>query len=322
MPYGKIHNEQMKIQLRGKPILDKELIRPLKKAKTFDEQLDILEERKLLIDDREYAKKVLSKVNYYRLSGYFIYFYVPGKEEFRQGTKFEEMYNLYKFDIELRRLFMELTEEIEINFRTYISYYIAHNFGEDGHLDKENFYNKDYHDEFVQILGKKAESYKDKAYIKHHKDIYNGNMPIWVAVEILSFTDLSKLYSNMKNSDREKIIYNNYKDRDVVKNADIVRFWIQSLSEIRNKCAHYERLYDSKLKKDIRLPKQYKSKAIKTNSLFASIIIFKILINDEMLWDNFIERFEDIVSKYEFKKFHNMGFIKGWKSILTRKKTR
>ncbi|MDU4861721.1 MAG: Abi family protein [Terrisporobacter othiniensis] len=256
------------------------------------------------------------------MSGYFIYFYVLGKEEFREGTKFEEMYNLYKFDTELRKLFTQLTEEIEINFRTYIAYYIAHNFGEDGHLNKDNFYNEDYHNEFVQILDKKIESYKDKAYIKHHKNIYNGNMPIWVAVEILSFTDLSKLYSNMKNSDREKIIYNNYEDRDVVKNAGIVRFWIQSLSEIRNRCAHYERLHDGKLKKEIKLPKQYKSTGIRTNSLFSSLIIFKILINDELLWNNFIDEFEKIVFKYEFKNFHNMGFIKGWKSILTGKKTR
>lgn len=312
----------MKIQTRGNSILDKVLKRPLKKAKTFDEQVDILQERKLLIDDREYAKKVLSKVNYYRLSGYFIYFYVPGKEEFRQGTKFEDIYNLYKFDTELRRLFMELTEEIEINFRTYIAYYIAHNFGEEGHLNNDNFYSKNYHYEFVQILNKKVESYKDKAYIKHHKDIYDGNIPIWVAVEILSFTDLSKLYSNMKNNDREKIIYNNYKDIDVVKNAGIVRFWIQSLSEIRNKCAHYERLYDSKLKKDIKLPKPYRLKDIRSNSLFAALIIFKLLINDEVLWNDFIDRFEDIISKFEFKNFHNMGFINDWKNILTGKKTR
>lgn len=297
-------------------------IKGLKKAKTFDEQIEILEKRNLVIEDKEKAKKILSKINYYRLSGYFRYFYVFAKEEFKQGTKFEEIYNLYKFDTELRRLFMELTEEIEINFRTYIAYYIAHNFGEDGHLYKDNFYNEDYHDEFVQILDKKIESYKDKAYIKHHKDTYNGNMPVWVAIEILSFTDLSKLYSNMKNMDREKIIYNNYNDRDVLKNASIVRFWIQSLSEIRNKCAHYERLYDSKLKKDIKLPKQYKSKGIRTNSLFASLIIFKILINDEVLWDDFIDKFENIVFRYEFKNFHNMGFIKGWKSILTGKKTR
>ena len=36
----------------GKSILDKELKRPLKKAKTFDEQVDILEKRKLVIDEK------------------------------------------------------------------------------------------------------------------------------------------------------------------------------------------------------------------------------------------------------------------------------
>lgn len=82
----------------------------LKKAKTFDEQVDILEERKLLIADREETKRILARVNYYRLSGYFKYFYVDGKEEFKEGTTFDELYNLYKFDESLRRLVMNLTD--------------------------------------------------------------------------------------------------------------------------------------------------------------------------------------------------------------------
>jgi abortive infection bacteriophage resistance protein len=299
--------------------MEKELEKILKKKKTFDEQITLLKNRKLIINNDEEVKVILSKVNYYRLSGYFSYFYKVN-DEFKEGTKFEDIYNLYKFDTELRRLFMELIEEIEISFRTYIAYYIAHNFDEYAYLDADNFYDKKYHSEFIEILNKKIESYKDKAYIKHHKKIYKGKIPIWVVVEVLSFTDLSKLYSNIKTGDHKKIIHNNYTDKDVINNSDIVKFWIHSLSEIRNKCAHYERLFDSKVKKYIKLPQQYISEGIRGNSLFASLIIFKLLINDEILWNSFIERFKDIVLRYKFKNFDSMGFVESWESILTRKK--
>nr|WP_317333966.1 Abi family protein [uncultured Romboutsia sp.] len=300
--------------------MDNESIRPFKKAKTFEEQIDILKNRKLIVGNDEEVKKVLATVNYYRFSGYFRYYYKYGREEFKEGSSFEEIYDLYKFDTELRRLCMELTEEIEIKFRTHIAYYIAHNFGEYGHLEKDNFYRKDFHDEFIKILNKKIESYKDKEYIKHHKEIYNGKIPIWVVVEILSFTDLSKLYSNMNNHDSKKIIMDNYTDKDVVKNAETVRHWIHSVSEVRNRCAHYERLYDSTFKRPIKLPNQYKQRDIKNSSLFAHLIIFKLLINNELLWDNFIDRFNTIIVKYKFKKLDNMGFPDDWKEILSMKK--
>lgn len=300
--------------------MENESKKPFKKAKTFDEQVDILKSRKLIIEDKEYAKQVLAKVNYYRFSGYFRYFYKYGLEEFKEDSSFEEIYDLYKFDTELRRICMELTEEIEIKFRTHVAYYIAHNFGEYGHLDKDNFYNEEFHNLFIMTLNTKIDNFKYKEYIKHHKEIYSGNIPIWVVVEILSFTDLSKLYSNMRNNDREKIIYDNYKDKDVVKNATTVRYWLQSLLEVRNSCAHYERLFDIKIKKGIKLPKQYINKNIKNNSLFANLIICKLLINDDKLWDEFMDRFDNIVCKYKFKNLYNMGFIDGWRDILIKKK--
>ncbi|MDU4935714.1 MAG: Abi family protein [Peptostreptococcaceae bacterium] len=300
--------------------MENESTRPFKKAKTFDEQIDILKKRKLIIGNEEEAKIVLATVNYYRFSGYFRYYYKYGREEFKEGSSFEEIYDLYKFDTELRRLCMELTEEVEIKFRTHIAYYIAHNFGEYGHLEKDNFYNEKFHDSFMETLKNKIISFKDKEYIKHHKEIYDGKIPIWVVVEILSFTDLSKLYSNMKDHDRKKIVRDNYTDLDVVNNSNIVRNWIQSLLEVRNICAHYERLYDSKFSKYIKLPKQYKDKNIKANSLFAHLIIFKLLIDDDKLWDRFMERFDNIISKYKFEKLGNMGFIENWREILVTKK--
>lgn len=42
----------------------------LKPAKTFDEQLDILISRNLIVDNRTRAINILKQVNYYRFSAY------------------------------------------------------------------------------------------------------------------------------------------------------------------------------------------------------------------------------------------------------------
>ena len=42
----------------------------VKPFKTIEEQIDILEDRGLIIDDEDAAKKFLANLNYYRLSAY------------------------------------------------------------------------------------------------------------------------------------------------------------------------------------------------------------------------------------------------------------
>lgn len=301
--------------------MDQELIKPLKKAKTFDEQVDILQNRNLIIGDREEIKKVLSRVNYYRLSGYFRYFYKHGKEEFKEGTKFEDIYRLYKFDEGLRRLVMHLTEVVEISFRTYVAYYIAHNFGEEGHMDVSKFdpKNEKHHTKFIDKLNEKINSYEDKEFIKHHKKKYEGKLPIWVVVEIFSFNDLSRLYGNMKNSDRKAIIQNNYSDYKIVRSAYDVRNWIRVLTDVRNICAHYERLFNRRFTNSIKLPPMYNGKVF-NNNIFSALIILKLLVNDVEIWDEFMINLNILFDKYEFKDFSSMGFTENWRDILDSKK--
>ena len=46
----------------------------LKEPKTFDEQIDLLKSRGLIIGDEDKAKFILSNINYYRFSAYLIHF--------------------------------------------------------------------------------------------------------------------------------------------------------------------------------------------------------------------------------------------------------
>ena len=43
---------------------------PLKKPRSYEEQITLLRNKNLLIKDEEFAKQILIQTGYYRLSGY------------------------------------------------------------------------------------------------------------------------------------------------------------------------------------------------------------------------------------------------------------
>ena len=91
---------------------------------TFDQQIEILKKRGLVIDNEEEVREILSIHNYYNvINGYkdlFCYIDTSGKEKFISGTSFDEVYALYCFDRELRSLIFMYTLQIENTLRALV----------------------------------------------------------------------------------------------------------------------------------------------------------------------------------------------------------
>ena len=167
----------------------------LKDVKTFEEQLDILKDRNLIINNIDKALNILRNVNYYRLSGYYPFFYIKDNNDrkFNIGTSFEDIYELYCFDKELRVILFGLTQSLEIMVRTHLAYEIAHKYGVDGWESVDLFF--DYNEtsnnkkinmcesytKFRSSINKKINRSKE-TFIRHHQDKYNSKFPIWVKI--------------------------------------------------------------------------------------------------------------------------------------------
>ena len=95
-----------------------------KPALSCEEQIELLKSRSLLILDTDRAKRHLSYVSYYRLSAYMLpYKLTQSKSDiFQEGTKWDDIWNLYKFDRKLRLLVFDAIERIEIALRAQIIY--------------------------------------------------------------------------------------------------------------------------------------------------------------------------------------------------------
>ena len=95
---------------------------------TFDEQLNRLLVRGLIVENRELALSTFSTISYYRLSAYWYPFRqrnADGKatDNYISNTKFEEPLALYEFDRQLRLLVLDAIERIEVALRTKITHF-------------------------------------------------------------------------------------------------------------------------------------------------------------------------------------------------------
>ena len=85
--------------LQKKPFLD------------YQAQIKYLKQKQLVINDEASATTALEKVSYYGLiNGYKDIFKDPATSSFYPGTTFDDIYNLYLFDAELRDVFLKSSE--------------------------------------------------------------------------------------------------------------------------------------------------------------------------------------------------------------------
>ena len=271
----------------------------LKKPLTFEEQLDKLETHGIIISDRETAKDILKKVNYYRFTGYALQFRQdPSDSNYIKGTTFETVHNIYKVDEILRDTFRRYIEKAEVYYRSLTAYGFSiakcTTAPYDQHYDEKNFFNKKGSTEVMENFGKEKNYYKDSLIVKHHKIKYSSKMPLWVIVELMSFSNMSKLYSAMYYSEKDTIANMVGTGRDTLENH------LHCLSVLRNKCAHAARMYNTDFNPPAKFTSRFlrKHPEIKNNSLFAYTLVLLKRLPDEESKRSLIQTVETVIDEY------------------------
>ena len=291
-----------------------------KEHKTFDEQLQLLKDRDLVISNDKYVLTKLQHINYYRLSAYFLPFQYKkdslNKNKFLPQTTFEEIIKLYYFDTELRKITFEAIEMIEIYLRTQIAYYHSKEFGAFGYLDI-NTLRTNLQEEFDEIHQEilKEKNRSKEIFITHFKKKYNStDLPIWSVVEIISFGSLSKLFMLLQEKEQNAVIKNM---------GDINKYvffkWFKALSSVRNMCAHHSRLWNRTLGVSFEIPRgNTKFKALKSskNKIFFALSVIEYILTsisaDEI---NFKYKIKQLLQKYPNIDKKAMGFIENWEDL-------
>ncbi len=273
---------------------------------TIEQQINKLQkDYKIIIDDIELATQYLSHNSYYRLRGYW-YFYE--KIEQKEKITFQDIINLYEFDKTIRNIFFPFLEHIEISIKTNFINYLATTYNNPFiYLNTEIFENQNYYKKFLQKLDETLKKHSKEPFIEHFYKKYNHPYPpIWMIMELLSFGETSKIYSNLNKKDLKNIaniyslhpkcfvnyIYHLTNVRNIIFHH--MRFWNRTFSGVSPKCMNFDANYQHKL---------FLFHTIKIINTFLKIIKKEI---------NFKETLFDLIQQYNLPNqylYKYMGFI-------------
>lgn len=287
-----------------------------KPFKTYDEMIEIMISRNIIINNRGFAKKVLASLSYYTIiNGYKNTFLaISGSDKFLGGTTFEQLYTLHIIDTNLHNIIFKNILYVERYLKTRISYLISQKYGvytdindlsnlnPSDFLCRNNYFsrNNNGRNNILKSIKETLLSDHLNDSIAHYANDKN-HIPPWILITALTFGLTIKWYDILKPFDKTSIC-----DQFVLSNSltidekkEFVSVVFSLLREYRNKIAHGNRTFNL-----IRLPilpkkqllelsygavsqKEYNQGIGKTN-LYAVILSCFILIDDRYILTHFL----------------------------------
>lgn len=119
---------------------------------TIDEQVENLKSIGLIVEDEEYAKRILNDISYFRLIKAYSLNLKPKNGNYVDKVTFEQLVELYLFNANFRQIIFPEIEKIEINVRCRIANYFAEQYGVLRYLEADNFVNPEYHQSFIDDI--------------------------------------------------------------------------------------------------------------------------------------------------------------------------
>ena len=177
-----------------------------------------LKDTGMTIDSNDTAEIALTTIGYYRLKGYSFHLIDPSTKKYIEGTSLSDILRLYRFDSELSDLLFSYLSQIEVALKSQLvnAFQITHDAlvlnDPSVFKDKKTFWKN-------QSTIASEISRSNDVFIEHNFDNHDGAIPIWAAVEVMSFGTISKTIKNMKTGSNTafseliknykfKIIYN------------------------------------------------------------------------------------------------------------------
>ena len=275
-------------------------------------QIIELERHNIIVEDISMAYKILSKVGYYRLSGYWLKYKTTG-----ETVSLSQVYSVYFFDEELRSLLRRYIEVTEMFYKNLIGTEFAllkcTAPPYDQHYYLSNYYDKKGIQDILDRFEIEQRYYRESNIVKHHKAKYNNKMPLWVMMELMTYSTMSMFYNTLYISDKERIANKIGISYKTLENH------LHCLSVLRNKCAHGARLYGTKLSPPARFTRSFLKihPEIENDSLFAYVLVLiKRLPTDEER-KTFRNQLNRLIKKYENTiNLSDLGFPPDYKETL------
>lgn len=291
-----------------------------KKILSIEQQIQSYIDAGMDVSPREETEKALRTIGYYRLRGYLFHLYDNDAKKFLSDIKFSDVLFLYRFDAALSRLIFSMVSAIEVALRARLNEALLA-YGDPLVLNDPTVFEdkKFYWKNAAKIASEIARS--SDVFIKHHFLNHDGQIPLWAAVEVMSFGTLSKTVKNLKTDNGGAYCklagyykFRTSKGKMAIPNKNMLTSWIYSVSVLRNMCAHNSRIYNRMiyvapvLTADDRVDPQPRF-----NGLYQIMLAMKYLRPTDETWTDFVSEFRYLISAYSAViDLRRMNFPSDW----------
>ncbi|MEQ8391276.1 MAG: Abi family protein [Thalassospira sp.] len=220
-------------------------------------RVEHLRAKGLHIPQRNVAAKKIDAIGYERLRIYFLsrrQVNVAGKP-FIPGITYNHILRLYQCDSAIRDACFSAVGQFELLLRNSMSEALSSTFGSHPYHEIAAFRNAGANlsalQTFVQVYAKSKDGRA-----RHYQTVYSDPIlpPIWTMKEFLTFGTASRILNELSGPLQKKIA-----DDFGVGKEQILTNWVAALVDLRNICAHHDRLFNRSFQKQ---PSKLKSAGI------------------------------------------------------------
>ncbi len=270
----------------------------MKQYKSSEELLDHIISKGVTVTNKDYALNKIKKYSYYSIVNTYKNVFKTMDNNYKKNVTFEEIYSLYEFDKNIRFIFLTYILEIEAVIKSLLAELLSSKYGINNYLLIDNF-DTNINPKIIQMNIDKINEEINKQNGKHeavtHYINNYGFVPPFILVKILTWGELSRLYSMLKQSDRQAI------SKEFKVPDNFLKQVMKNITMIRNICAHNDRMFSFHSKFLIAfkiIDKNYKNKDNSTN-------IYMIMKSMQQLLDEEkTEMFEKVIN-LEIEKLKN-----------------
>ncbi|WP_028042375.1 Abi family protein [Candidatus Stoquefichus massiliensis] len=282
----------------------------------------------------DWLKSLVYQIGYDKVNAYLLK---------SPGMTLHDLQVIMKLDRSLRFEYQRILEDIEMYFRSTFTYFLSNRYDQKYLMEEtyQPFYKRGYlignlfsdyqdHYEQVKLLHDRIddEMKNNNLQVIEEYQRYKYALPFSTAAGIMTFGWIINLFENLNYYDKSEYL------RTYFYHLTPQTFcsWMMSLSNLRNRCAHYQSLYRLSSLKELRpiMTKDVDANGydddLKHSSLFYYTLIMTRLSPDMSNIEDFIDDVGILIRKanresnaFDFQK--DYSFPKTWRTILENEKS-
>jgi abortive infection bacteriophage resistance protein len=239
--------------------------------------------------------------------------------------------DLYVFDKQLRLLFLDAIERIEVGLRVEVALMLgasgAFTYRDpaafNSYFSTPNPAGVSPHAKFIEKLDDAFQRSREE-FAEHFRGKYSSDLPIWMSIELWDFGTLSAVLSGMKSADLDRLsgLYSLPKRR-------FLRSWAQSINFVRNICAHHGRLWNRPLVQqptpsrsgELALFEHLASDQLAQRRLYAVAAVLQYMLNimhPGSTWKERLKSHLRTLPDSPYISLRHMGFSSDWEALSLR----